>query len=109
MTDTAVKERRAALREQMDRMGVVVTLYLVKPTGAYTKHKIEPFDFSQLGIGFKSPDALPKGGHCEFEVTFRDEHYHVIGKVVRCDKAEGGHSIGVLFDDLLPRGLDDEK
>jgi hypothetical protein len=96
-------DRRATLREQMDRHGVTITLFVIRRDGAYTKHKIEPHDFSKQGMGFDHSETLVVGSHCEFEITFKGQKMHVIGKVLRCEEREPGRfNIAVLFDQVLP-------
>jgi hypothetical protein len=94
-------ERRSSLREPVEP-DQIVTIYLVRPEGKYTKHQIKPQDFSAGGLGFDHDAPLDLGRHVEFEIRFKGEKKHAIGKVIRCEQRGEKFNIGIQFDQVLP-------
>jgi hypothetical protein len=75
---------------------------VVRRDGSYTKHSIVPHDFSKQGMGFDYDQPLTLGSHCEFEITYKGERLHAMGKVLRSEeRGPGRYNTAVVFDQVL--------
>jgi hypothetical protein len=76
----------------------VADLVLMQPDGDGASHKVEPFDLTPRGIGFRFAKPLPIGSLCRFTVTRNGKPGEVTGRVTRCEReADGRYAIGMKF------------